>query len=946
MKRLALLIPLLAVVVGCASRPSSAPLAGTWDTATTVLDGVASSRLDLGTVHGDWSTARWAVRALPAPLDVRAWDGLEITIRTAHPRTDVGLDVGVMEADGSWYTVHDAIPLTTSERTVRIPFSALQHAEWVFDATGTTSGSDGNYDEDFRCDLSTIGRLAVGVVNGRGVGTVEFSVVDLRLARWLDQPATATSAEATVEVTGRRLRINDTDSVPPGIFGLHIVDPSGAARVRDLRVGSLRTCQALKWGTGFAKPPDPANGVDFYVTGLYDRKQQLPQVDDPAGWRSGAAATAAGILASVRAGNFADHALIEFWNEPYLDLGKMLDGRFTLPLDNPAGIHAGDAVRLDDQPLGSLTWVEGRELAVPGKPPRRLWPRQPAAPPWRTPEEKSGWDNGKPLLIGVDPTRTSYWSGRQIAEFYSVALLAVAEPVKAAEPAVRFIAGYGFRPCEDRWQAWRVLDQYTIDHTINVIDGYGEHHYQGYPEGIAASYDVLMGYTDTTYGKRLKSYNTEANDLWDSPARGGLLPSAQNTAEHVAARRLGYNLRDLLYVLRETPDKLVARAIHALWSSGVPLAPGMPATARELTLTLGAVSFFDLPPVGLAAPYPAGTFFLGVEVELVNSNSRARMELGAGLPHVPGVTASLVIAPDLLGEKTVIEPGATRHGRLVWALSAKPAADAVVTWNPDGFPRRWLLHGSLTAADLPPWEVIGINEGEYRCLQFLRNLRGPLVEVHSSDPGVWAVASIDATNHQLSMVTFRADGAGGQLTCTLTAPTGTTFGPGTRETLNVTRDGRISLDSTAEPAAGTTHVVHCDLPADGGLALTLLLTGIWPATAEVVHEQYFATGILNDLAPGASATLPVQLPANAATAKRAWLQVVVEELGPGEGVVEIDGAHLTLPTAWTPPNCPAIRRLELAPRLLTGLDHLTFSAAGPAVGNGFLLCAASIILER
>jgi hypothetical protein len=777
------------------------------------MAGGTALRLDLGERHVDWSMARWGVLQFPAAADLSAWDGVEVTITTGQPRADVALDLGVMEADGSWYTVHEAIPLTLAKRTVRIAFSDLRHAEWVFDASGTCSGSDGNFDEDFVCDLRSIGRLAIGAVNGRGVGVVTAQVDSVWLARWTDagQPETV-----AVTISGRPLVVNGTARIPDGIFGFHIVDREATPRVAELRVGSLRTCHALRWGDGYAVPPAPEHGVGFVVTGLYDRKQQLPQVADPVGWRNGAESCARAILASVEKGGFAAQAIVEFWNEPYLDLGAYLDSHFTLPLDNPDGIRAGDRVRLGGRELPSLVWVEGVEIA--GTPAQRWWPGQPQPPPWRKSQPTPDLASGRPVLLAVDPSRTSYWAGRQIVDFYCEALLAIAGPVKAAEPRIRFVAGHGFRWNEDRWHGWRILDQETIDRTIAVIDGYAEHHYQGHVDGSHASYDVLQAYTDRRHGRRLMAYNTEANDLWDTPARGGLIPAAALSGRHVAARRLGYNLRDILGVIRDVPDKLAARAIHALWKS-----------------------------------------------------------------------------------------------------------DAAAT---------------------TPWGRIGINEGEYRCLMALRHLRGRLLEVDCPDPGLLVAAALEDDGTALTVVAYRSAGRAVPLRLSLSAPAGTTLLPGMREDLSVTADGSIRHSSSVIELHGTTWIADIVLPQDSCVSLRIPLAGNLAPLVPVTQEQFYATGILQELRPGMSCELPVTLPTGASTSAKAWIQFVAEGLGPGEGEVVIAGRNLALPHALTPPNASYIRRIAIDPAWLDGVQAVQFRAQPASAGNGFLLCAASVVLER
>jgi len=784
-----------------------------WTEATVAADGAVT--LEFGKTRAGWDRARWAVYAFSASTDLSSWDGLRVAITTAEPRTDAWLDVAVMEDDGSWWYVHDAVPLSAANATAVVDFAAMRQAEFVFNAEGNASGLDGNWDEDFRLDTARIRRIAVGHCTGQPVGTVAFTLKGVEPVAWKER----VRAPVVASVTGRTIRYDAAETVPGGIFGFHIVDEE-LETIAPLRVGSVRTCTALGYDARAARihKPRPEVGVDFYVTGMFDRKQQLPQAGSQ-DWE--ATTRAMGTRIGELAKPLGELAVLEWWNEPYLDLGRMLNGFKTLPLVNDQGVKPGDPVVHHGKPLASMVWVEGRMTKDAKGKDRAVFPAV-GAPPWRAPEDPAA-ATGTPTLFAVDPTRFSYWSGRQIGIWYTDLLIALGEEAKKVAPEMQIVGGFGFRWNEDDWGAWDLLYKDMIDRSIHILDGVCEHHYQGYSDGTIATYEVLQAYTDTVHGKRLMGYNTETNDLWDSPARGNAAATSQGDKRFVPARRMVYNLRDLIFCVKEIPDKIAARAIHAKWK---------------------------------------------------------------------GVAAD----------------------------KADPAK---------------------------PWERAGINEGEWRCLFLLRDLRGRLVRCDSSDPQVWVVASIDPVTKALVTVVYNDAAETREVDLVIAAPTGTTFGDGTTETLAVEADGKLVATSEAVKATAREHRWRVTLVANQARKLALPLSGDLPATSEIVRRQTFAKGILTLVLPGKPMTLPIALPADAVGAARAAVRITVERVGTGEAWVEIGGKRLSIAAAYTPPNALAIREVVIEPALLAGVTTLTFGCAEPAAGgDGWLLCSASVVTER
>jgi hypothetical protein len=142
-------------------------------------------------------------------------------------------------------------------------------------------------------------------------------------------------------------------------------------------------------------------------------------------------------------------------------------------------------------------------------------------------------------------------------------LAVMGKAVKETHPGVLVSGGWGFRWNEDHWDAWRLLYKPTIDRNIAWIDAIHEHHYMGEPIGMHGTYEVLAAYGVTQHNKWLYSLNTETNDLLDTPARGRVdePEKRQRSKEY---RQMVYNLRDCVYGVMQSPDKLLGRTvIHA-----------------------------------------------------------------------------------------------------------------------------------------------------------------------------------------------------------------------------------------------------------------------------------------------------------------------------------------------------------------------------------------------
>jgi len=897
---------------------------------------------DMGNSRGNWNRAKWGGFNFFTPIDISAFDGLVVTVTTDNPRHDAWIDLGVMEEDGSWYVVRDAIPLSQKTQTVRVHLDDLRHAEWVFNDTGTGGGADGNFDEDFHFDRTRLFRLALGLINAHGVGEVDFTVEKIGVAKW-DGFDPAAPVEATV--TGRTLAVNGQTGVPGGIFGFHTAGGSDD-QADGLRVGSLRPLRAMGFGGSFIDAPNPDMGIFMTVSTQYDRKQQLPQFDDPNGWEPKARGAGRGMGNQAKPYADRDDVVVaaEWWNEPYLELGKFLEAAMAKKVAPGPDTKAGDPVVHGGKPLESMVWVKEGDTLAP-----------------------------------KDPTRFTYWSGTQIAVWYAETFNAAAEEAKKISPHLRMIGGTGFRWAEDDWASWHILHKPIVDRSIEYLDGFCEHHYQGHTDAMPATYEVLNAYTIAKYGKAMPVYNTEANDLWDAPARGNAAATHQLGGTFTARRRMIYNLRDILGVIQQTPDKAEARAIHALWGGakdGRSKVGQWVNVERDADFKADGLAFaetFDHRDADAEKTETVkstdGKVFAVVSYTVKNTGKKDN----AG--YYPAQAELRIIDSD--GNVTTAEPaffdanksdkrggyaapGKGAEGRMRMAFAVDPAhKNHIMQLVPNTRAKnknkaRIHVNGPFKPFEPSEWARRGINEGEYVALLFLRDLRGQLIETQSADRDVWVISSVDAKTMSQVTVVYNDSPFERTINLTLNPPDGATWSEPKAAMLTHDDTGAVGItELDAKVEVGHIPNTITLAPAHAWRAI-VKLDKLPDAKPDVVREQVFAglpdngvDPILFDLAPGSTQPLVFDLGERAQGAKRAWVRVVLENTRRGDGGFTLGGQTFPLPHAHTPANGPYIREVEIDPALLTAKTSIAFDAtAADRGGNGLRLCAASIVVEK
>ncbi|MFP4107129.1 MAG: hypothetical protein ACLFVU_13735, partial [Phycisphaerae bacterium] len=482
---------------------------GKWNMGTPAAKDAVAMTFDMGDKRQNWNHAAMATLELPKPMDLSKYDGIRLSVSTDKLRDDASVSIWLREADGSWYYVKAAVPLVDAKNQRTVLFEDFDEAEWI--------SPTNHMDEDYVMDIRGISHLAIGIANPLGIGEVSFTLDGLDLVKC--RPAEQKPVQA--KVTGRTLAVNGQEFVPPGIFGGYAPDLP-----QEYRPGCQRN---LRFGLGGGpKIPGKDDHELFHIDCMGDRYQTALLLTD-SNWKKTLRRIGSSYAKKAAEADYTAH--LEFWNEPYLNWARGAGAKnYQLNLYDVSKAKEGGPV------VAKKTGIEiphFRWRKINGK--------------WRVEDE----------------TQYTYFSGKGNGWIYDQMCKEIGRAVKETNPDVQFIAGWGFRWHEGRWAAWDMLYKPTIDRNIEYIDGICEHHYQGDTTAMNGAYEMLVAYGHTKHNKKLWCYNTETGDLVDAPARGKVdTPAKAKAATYY--RKMTYNLRDCLYSVLQSPDKLRARTvIHA-----------------------------------------------------------------------------------------------------------------------------------------------------------------------------------------------------------------------------------------------------------------------------------------------------------------------------------------------------------------------------------------------
>ena len=275
------------------------------------------------------------------------------------------------------------------------------------------------------------------------------------------------------------------------------------------------------------------------------------------------------------------NAVLEFWNEPYLNWADRSRIAYRRQYYETAEAAPGGRVTIKgwSAPTEHLRW----RTALMARDSNGNWVEDVKIPPNTKPGDsftaKASHPRDQPRtytadhgLQVYDPTQTGYWSGRQNLQYYLWLARPYAAAMKQENPDALFIAGWDFHYRQGGWAAWRELHAPTIDALAPWIDGLTEHHYGGDTRFVAAGYEVATHHAAASHNLWIRNYNTEAGGRADPAVPGNeQLPDRQEGVLGAAAAYT-YFVRDVLYLLDRCPDKVGSRTAHssdqAAWGGG------------------------------------------------------------------------------------------------------------------------------------------------------------------------------------------------------------------------------------------------------------------------------------------------------------------------------------------------------------------------------------------
>lgn len=886
------------------SQPMTASFSGTWKTggrSGTVTGsltprresgrfdmGVAGPkglelRFDMGRKRVNWNHARVAVYTFPKPLDLRPFAGLRVTVTASEPRRDVEVSVWLREADGSWYYAKAAIPLVAENAEAFVDFRDMVEAEWV--APGS------HIDEDYEFDRAAVSHFGVGLVNPLGIGRVSFILRGAKVEG--TRPPTPS---ATASVTGRMLSVNGEQFVPPGLFGGYAPDLP-----QKYRPGCQRN---LRYAPGGGPSIPDANHARFSPVTFLDwkavaRSVQQAQGEDPvAGIRALAdEKELKGIAAAVekddaKAGcqyleRILNAALTnEQWAATTLDKANV-----------PREVR--DVLR-DEHASGLAKMVALRRLI------EFLFPGQFQA--YKRATE----------AFNIDCMGDRFWPATRVTSREwkeQIAGLGRTYAAKARRLGCDAVMEWWNEPYLD-WARGAGGKNYST----NFYDQAKAE--DGGPVTINATGEVfdLLRWKKTPTGWRV--YDPSQFGYFSGKANGRIYddmiavlgPAVKGTSlEHCGVTLVGgWGFRwhedhwaawDLLY--RPTIDRGIE------WLDGI--------CEHHYQGDTTAMT---------------GSYEVLLAYSTTRHNKRLRIYNTECNDLLDAPSRGMVDTP----EKA---KAATNYRRMTYNLRD---ILHMIRQVPDKAASRTVIHSDATP------------EGTDAAYGLMVDLRGRIVETGSDDPDLWCVSSVDGTDpravredgqRRLVTILFNDHREPATVNLRIVPPAGTTLQSGTIEEITVD-PASWKVGRKIAPAVVVTNTFAADLvlPARRAWKVAFPLTGELPPASQVLRHQVFSPDILREVTPGRPFETTVIIePDKAKEAKRAWLRLVVEDVAPGEGWVEVAGTRIELPASRTADNCNRILELPLPSVPPVGKIPLRFVVAeGPHAG--FRVDMVSVVLEE
>ncbi|MCC5830349.1 MAG: hypothetical protein JJU36_12970 [Phycisphaeraceae bacterium] len=258
------------------------------------------------------------------------------------------------------------------------------------------------------------------------------------------------------------------------------------------------------------------------------------------------------------------------------------------------------------------------------------------------------------------------------------------------------------------------------------------------------------------------------------------------------------------------------------------------------------------------------------------------------------------------------------------------------------------------------------DKGEGIAMEMMINLRGRLLHVANDSPDLYVVASIDGTDDyaprpemlpdrkEMVVAIFNDRHQERKVNLNLQAPAGARLADGqakfsrivngavdVRTQAVAVRDNRVETSVTMGPRE--LRIITLPIANSDRLATD---PAQWSdQAAKMVRRQHFGRTLLKRVEPGENIVEKIQIDADLLEgARRAYLSLVVQRLGHGDGVVTLNGHKYLLPGAVTPENTAWIIRVPVEVEHLKTENEMVISVAG-SQRAGFFLCMSSIWVE-
>jgi hypothetical protein len=225
--------------------------------------------------------------------------------------------------------------------------------------------------------------------------------------------------------------------------------------------------------------------------------------------------------------------------------------------------------------------------------------------------------------------------------------------------------------------------------------------------------------------------------------------------------------------------------------------------------------------------------------------------------------------------------------------------------------------------------------GDEFLFKLLKDLRGRLLHTACDDLAVWPVAALNGD--RLVLLVFNDHREERSIRVAVDAPAGTTLGAGRAVWVTPKEaKGPLEFRERAVPAEGRHFVGDFAIAQRTGLKLVFPLEGTPPAEAQWLRRQFFAKGVLQEVARGKPLALSVKVDeALLRRAEAAWVKLVLEGVRGGEGAVGVNGTRVPLPDHdW-------VTEVAIEPKLLRADNRLVFETSG----DGYRVDVASLALE-